>query len=383
MAILEFQNITKKRGNSTLLAPIHMQIHPGQCCVIQCNSELGNLIIQLIIGQTSASEGSIYFQGKLVDGKTIASMIPQIGIGFLKDGLYERLTVKQYLQFFQQLYGVKSSFDWVTQQLGLIDKRNVRIEELTYSEQRRLQIARILVHDPVLVILEEPEQNVDLESCILIRSTIAKLKEAGKAILITTAFLENAISITNDVYRLNEYGFKKLELQDETEEPTQLEAAAFVVEEPVQIPIERITSISEEMMGDQANDGSEPEEQLREAVESFHPMRMEKIPAKVGDKIILFDPTEIDFIESSEGVSTLHVGEGLFPCAFTLNDLEEKLKLFGFFRCHRSYIVNLQKVREVITWTRNSYSLILDNKGKSSIPLSKGKFDEMKRILGF
>ncbi|TCZ71067.1 LytR family transcriptional regulator [Paenibacillus albiflavus] len=355
MAILEFQNITKKRGNSTLLAPIHMQIHPGQCCVIQCNSELGNLIIQLIIGQTSASEGSIYFKGKLVDGKTIASMIPQIGIGFLKDGLYERLTVKQYLQFFQQLYGVKSSFDWVIEQLGLIDKRNVRISELTYSEQRRLQIARILVHDPVLVVLEEPEQNVDLESCILIRSAIAKLKEAGKAILITTAFLENAISITNDVYRLNEHGFKKLE----------------------------ITSISGEMPGDQDNDVSESEEQLTEAVESFHPMRMEKIPAKVEDKIILFDPTEIDFIESSEGVSTLHVGEGLFPCAFTLNDLEEKLKLFGFFRCHRSYIVNLQKVREVITWTRNSYSLILDNKDKTSIPLSKGKFDEMKRILGF
>ena len=46
---------------------------------------------------------------------------------------------------------------------------------------------------------------------------------------------------------------------------------------------------------------------------------------------------------------------------------------FGFFRCHRSYIVNLQKVREVITWTRNSYSLILENKEKTSIPLSKAK----------
>jgi ABC-2 type transport system ATP-binding protein len=375
MTVLEFQNLSKNRGNRALFAPIHIQINSGQCCVIQCNSELGSLLIHLIIGQIPASEGAIYFQGNIVDSKTFGAMASQIGIGLLKDGLYDRLTVKQYLQFFQQLYGVTGLIDKVIDMLGLIDKKNVRISKLTYSEQRRLQIARTLVHDPVLIILEEPEQNVDLESCILIRSTIAKLRDAGKAILITTAFLENAVSITNDVYRLNEHGLKKLELQDEQEEVSQIEAAASV-EVLAQVPVEpTVIQVSDQTDSD--------EEQPVEAIESFRPMRMEKIPAKVNDKIILFDPTEIDFIESSEGVSTLHVGDASYPCAFTLNDLDNKLRLFGFFRCHRSYIVNLQKVREVITWTRNSYSLILDNTNKSSIPLSKGKFDEMKQILGF
>ncbi|MDR0435024.1 MAG: LytTR family transcriptional regulator DNA-binding domain-containing protein [Gracilibacteraceae bacterium] len=42
------------------------------------------------------------------------------------------------------------------------------------------------------------------------------------------------------------------------------------------------------------------------------------------------------------------------------------MKPYGFFRCHRSYIVNLQKVREIITWTRNSYGLILDDDGTIS-----------------
>lgn len=377
MTILEFQNLSKNRGNRALFAPIHMQVNSGQCCVIQCNNEIGNLLIHLIIGQIPASEGAIYFQGNIVDSKTFSTMTSQIGIGLLNDGLYDRLTVKQYLHFFQQLYGVSGLIDRVIEMLGLIDKKNVRISKLTYSEQRRLQIARILVHDPVLIILEEPEQNVDLESCILIRSAIAKLRDVGKAILITTAFLENAVSITNDVYRLNEHGLKKLELQDEQEEVPQVEAAA-TVELPAQEPIEPTVI----QVSDQADsDEHQPVETI--AIESFSPMRMEKIPAKVNDKIILFDPTEIDFIESSEGVSTLHVGDASYPCAFTLNDLDNKLRLFGFFRCHRSYIVNLQKVREVITWTRNSYSLILDNTSKSSIPLSKGKFDEMKQILGF
>lgn len=102
------------------------------------------------------------------------------------------------------------------------------------------------------------------------------------------------------------------------------------------------------------------------------PVRFEKIPAKVGDKLILFDPTEIDYIESHEGVANLHVLQGSYACSMSLSDLEARLKGFGFYRCHRSYLVNLQKVREVITWTRNSYSLILDNQTKSSIPLWDG-----------
>ena len=71
-----------------------------------------------------------------------------------------------------------------------------------------------------------------------------------------------------------------------------------------------------------------------------------------------------------------------FQRCLRLNELEERLQHFGFFRCHRSYIVNLQKVREVITWTRNSYSLILDDEKKSNIPLSKSKMAELKAMLG-
>lgn len=71
-----------------------------------------------------------------------------------------------------------------------------------------------------------------------------------------------------------------------------------------------------------------------------------------------------------------------FPTTFTLQELEERLIYYGFFRCHRSYIVNLQKVREVITWTRNSFNLILDDDPKSSIPLSKAKMSQLKEMLG-
>lgn len=133
---------------------------------------------------------------------------------------------------------------------------------------------------------------------------------------------------------------------------------------------------------DEAGAGGQPVPAGAQVPAFVQPVRFEKIPAKVGDKLILFDPTEIDYIESHEGVANLHVLQGIYACSMSLSDLEGRLKGFGFYRCHRSYLVNLQKVREVITWTRNSYSLILDDHSKSSIPLSKGKYDELKKIIG-
>src|SRR5699024_2657141 len=98
------------------------------------------------------------------------------------------------------------------------------------------------------------------------------------------------------------------------------------------------------------------------------PVLLEKIPTRVEEKIVLFDPPEIDYIESIQGKTYLYINNESYYCMFTLTELEERLVPFGFFRSHRSYIVNLQQVREVISWTRNSYSLVLDNKQKTTIP---------------
>lgn len=78
----------------------------------------------------------------------------------------------------------------VVQYVGLLDKLNVKIEKLSFSEKRRLHIGRVMIHNPDLVILEEPEQNVDTESTIIIRKAIMKMKEQGKAILLRHLFYQ-------------------------------------------------------------------------------------------------------------------------------------------------------------------------------------------------
>lgn len=334
MTLLELKQLRK----TNQLQSVQLEIEKGQCVVLQCNHHTAKVLHRIIIGQEEASTGTVLFDGQPIQKKDYK----RIGFCFLQDEAYERLTVKQYLKFLSGLYEAAANIEEVAQQVGLLDRLNVKIDKLSFSEKRRLHIGRVIMHNPELVIFEEPEQNVDIESTIIIRKALMKLKEDGKAIFITSAFLSDALSLTEDVYVLGQDGIRKIEIEQEEQEEVSTE----------------------------------------NVVQMIPQMKLERIPAKVNDKIILLDPTEIHFIETQNGTTHIHVRDGDFICVLTLSELEGRLKAFGFFRCHRSYLVNLQRVREVITWTRNSFSLILDDDRKSSIPLSKGRMEELKGVIG-
>ncbi|MCM3112111.1 response regulator transcription factor [Lederbergia lenta] len=348
--MLTIHQLEKRDQNTLLFPPFDLEVNKGETTAIHCNSELGIKLIQIVIGEIPSSNGEVRFQQSYIDRQLF---FQHIGLSLQSDAIYERLSPKEHLTFFKNLYDVKVDIDEILERIGLIDKKHTRSDKLSFSEGKRLHFGRMILHNPDFIIMEDPAQNLDIESTMILHRLIASLEGQGKTILITTANLENAISLTNHVYHLDVSGLKQLDVTDENEEPVKIDE----IEDEEMIKVE-----------------PSPETSMQ--------IRFDKIPAKVEDKIILFDPTEIDYIESNSGISNLNVNGETFPCSLTLQALYDRLQPFGFFRCHRSYIVNLQKVREVITWTRNSYSLVLDDQKKSSIPLSKGKLDELKGIIG-
>ena len=110
---------------------------------------------------------------------------------------------------------------------------------------------------------------------------------------------------------------------------------------------------------------------------------MFKVPAKSGDATLLFDPREVDFVESVNRANFVSVRGELYPVQMTLDELEAELERYGFFRCHRSYIVNVQKVAKVERFTRNSFNLTLADAAQTQIPLAKGRADEMRDRYGW
>lgn len=111
-------------------------------------------------------------------------------------------------------------------------------------------------------------------------------------------------------------------------------------------------------------------------------MQVVKIVCKSGTTTLLFDPREVDFIESVNRSNYVSVRGQRYQTALTLDELESMLERFGFFRCHRSYIVNVQKVAKLERFTRNSYNLTLSDAAQSTIPLAKGRVADMREHFG-
>ncbi|QJD88366.1 hypothetical protein HH215_26805 [Cohnella herbarum] len=262
--------------------------------------------------------------------------------------------------------------------------------KLSSSEKKRVHYARLLFQNPALIVLEEPDQNVDNVTKHVFQKLVGMLADSGKALLILTGNMETALSVTDRIYRLDDKGLKAFDVaKPEASEASEAPEVPEVPEVP-KLPKAPETKEAQEAPIGHAElepsddyDGEERDNEEggeREQIVQF--VRFEKIPTRMNDKIILFNPPEIDYIESGEGQSYLYVNGESFPASFKINELEDRLRSYGFFRCHRSYIVNLQKVREVVTFTRNSYSLVLDDVRKSSVPLSKTKMAELKEMMG-
>ncbi|WP_152656044.1 response regulator transcription factor [Oceanobacillus sp. CFH 90083] len=347
--MLKMKEIEYRHGDQTVFPKIDIEVSPGEIKAIQSTVNIREVLLRMLIGKESVRNGCIQIQNKTLD-KNKQQYFSSLGICWYEEGIYERLQVQEYLKFIGSLFQSKASVKEVLQRIQLEEKARWKMHQLHRSEKRRVQFGRILMQESEVIIFEEPEVNVDLETKHVLHQFVEMLQTQQKAVLILTTSTEHAITIADTVYRLDEQGMQSIEIKMEEEEHSaSKETDALEAEEVMQVQ------------------------------KSF---QLNKISAKIEDKIILFDPQEIDYIESQDGQSYLYTrGEG-FPTGLTLKELEQRLSNQGFFRCHRSYIVNLQKIREVITWTRNSYSLSLIDKKSSEVPLSKSKLNELKELLG-
>jgi DNA-binding LytR/AlgR family response regulator len=104
-----------------------------------------------------------------------------------------------------------------------------------------------------------------------------------------------------------------------------------------------------------------------------------KIPLYRGETIIPTNVERIMFARAEEGEVIVHAIDGRYRTRGTLGELEQKLASAGFFRSHRSYLVNSSHVREVIPWFNGSYKLIMGDKDKTEIPVSRYNVGDLKR----
>lgn len=256
----------------------------------------------------------------------------------LQEGLYQRLTVEDNIAFFRKWFRSKMSLPEVLMMFELQHSAKKPLYKCSKSEVRRVYYAKYLMSGVSPMLFHEPVQGVDVNTTNSFIQLLQRLKSCHIPVLVLVSNLEHAIMLGDVAYKLHQHALSPVEM-DEGEDETKEEA-----DDP---GLKRHNNLF-------------------------------KIPAKVDDKVILFDPLEIDYMESQDGKAMIVVNDQTYAMDTTLSEMEKQLEVYGFYRCHRSYIVNLQKVREIITWSKNTYSLRIDNKSQSTIPLSRTKIQDIQ-----
>lgn len=96
-----------------------------------------------------------------------------------------------------------------------------------------------------------------------------------------------------------------------------------------------------------------------------------KLALELEEGIIYVSPKDIFYISKEIKHVQVHLYDKAYHVSYTLSELEQKLEPFGFFRCHKSYLVNLAAISEMKSWVNGAYNLLMEDAGRSSIPVSR------------
>lgn len=121
---------------------------------------------------------------------------------------------------------------------------------------------------------------------------------------------------------------------------------------------------------------------------SYHPAdapgedgKVNKLIVEEGDEIFLVCPGDIVFVSREERKVYIHTKTRKYRSTYTLKELENKLSKFGMFRCHRSFIVNLERIQAMLPWVNGAYNLRMDDRNRTEVPVSRNYVKELKERL--
>ena len=204
MPMIETINLTKKYGELVALNNLNLQIEEGACCgFIGPNGAGKTTTIKILATLLKPTWGEAR-----IDGKTVGYQNPLIRpvIGYVPDfmGAYDDMLVTEYLQFFAACYGIHGDKREraIRDVLDLTDlnyKADAEVNGLSRGMQQRLSVARVLLHDPKVLLMDEPASGLDPRARIEMRELLKELRRMGKTIIISSHILHELADICNMV----------------------------------------------------------------------------------------------------------------------------------------------------------------------------------------
>ncbi len=202
--IVQTINLTKRYGKLVALSNLNLKIEQGECFgYIGPNGAGKTTTIRILATLLQPTWGEAKVCGHTV-GYESRKIRPLIG--YVPDyfGAYEDMVVQEYLEFFASAYGIvgKQRARVVGDVLELTDlayKRDALVNSLSRGMQQRLSVARVLLHDPKVLLLDEPASGLDPRARIEMRELLKELRRMGKTILISSHILPELADLCTTV----------------------------------------------------------------------------------------------------------------------------------------------------------------------------------------
>jgi ABC-2 type transport system ATP-binding protein len=193
--VLRTEGLTKRFGDLTAVNQLSLDVYQGEIFGLLGPNGAGKTTsINMICGLLKPDSGKVVFRGVQMPGGS--SVYTRVGVCPQTNILWERLTCIEQLQFIGEMYGLpgrqaRQRGDELLAQMGLQDKRRKQARTLSGGMQRRLNLIMALVHDPEIVVLDEPEAGLDPQSRVMLREFVRSM--AGKkTVILTTHNMDEA-----------------------------------------------------------------------------------------------------------------------------------------------------------------------------------------------
>jgi ABC-2 type transport system ATP-binding protein len=245
MGAIEVAGLAKAYGDVRAVDGVSFEVADGEFFgILGPNGAGKTTTLEMIEGLRRPDAGDITVLGERPWPRNSA-LLPRIGVQLQASSFFERLTAREQIGTFAALYGVPAGRpdEWL-ERVGLVDKLDTRVEELSGGQMQRLSIACALVHDPEVVFLDEPTAALDPQARRNLWDLLDGLNDAGRTVVLTTHYMDEAEALCDRV-AIMDHG-RILQLDSPASLIRGLDAATRIRVSPGQLSpadAERLTSV--------------------------------------------------------------------------------------------------------------------------------------------
>ena len=203
--LIRFIDLKKSFGNVVAVDCVNLEIKKGEIFGIAGPNGAGKTtLVRILCTALRPDSGKVLIDGlNVVDDELLVKRL----IGYLPEepNLYERLTARRFLDFFGELYGIERRAERINEVLGMVglnDRAENQISTFSKGMRHRLSIARAILHDPKILVLDEPTMGLDPAVAIHIRDLVYRMR-GDKTVVLCTHYMDEAERLCDRMAILN------------------------------------------------------------------------------------------------------------------------------------------------------------------------------------